>query len=303
MTNSCDIKNLLIVKEFISTLPNADDVLNINDIETELLKLKDKKSEVSSKPATPSKEPIVEEEEEGETWEDGGSLAEAGLESFGISIDKENTVAFAIALRSLFDKPLSNIKVVKNIPDDFKNPVIIDTTEGRANIEGDKIVWTIDKEMNEERTKKIIRLLEYEIENKKEASDKEIIRIAGIRIDELDEFKELISKLPQESFDGNPEIAKMATETINKFDNPTLYDLLNSLKFDIKTARKVGKYLVEKKMIESLSRIEGSAPSETSSKSRPVEIYCEECRTILTDRENPKFCPLCGSTNLSEKTI
>ena len=34
-----DIKNLLIVKEFISTLPNADDVLNINDIEKELLKL------------------------------------------------------------------------------------------------------------------------------------------------------------------------------------------------------------------------------------------------------------------------
>ena len=159
------------------------------------------------------------------------------------------------------------------------------------------------EEMNEELTKKIVRLLEYEIENKKEASDKEIIRIAGIGIDELDEFKELTSELPQESFDGNPEIVKMATETINKFDNPTLYDLLNSLKFDIKTARKIGKYLVEKKMIESLSRIEGSVPSETSLKSRPVEIYCEECRTVLTDRENPKFCPLCGSSNLSEKTI
>jgi len=46
------------------------------------------------------------------------------------------------------------------------------------------------EEMNEELTKKIVRLLEYEIENKKEASDKEIIRIAGIGIDELDEFKE-----------------------------------------------------------------------------------------------------------------
>ena len=159
------------------------------------------------------------------------------------------------------------------------------------------------EEKNEEQTKKIIRLLEYEIENKKEASDKEIIRIAGIGIDELDEFKELISELPQESFDGNEEIDKMATETINKFDNPTLYDLLTSLKFDIKTARKVGKYLVEKRMIENLSRIEGSTPSETSSISRPVEIYCEECRTVLTDRENPKFCPLCGSSNLSEKTI
>ena len=146
-----DIKNLLLVKEFISTLPNADDVLNINDIEKELLKLKDKKSEVSDKPKAPPKEPEVEEEEEEEeeeeleTWGDGGTLVETGLESFGISIDKENIVYFAIALRSLFDKPVSNIKVVKNIPDDFTNPVIRDTSEGRAEIEGSKIIWTIDK--------------------------------------------------------------------------------------------------------------------------------------------------------------
>ena len=45
----------------------------------------------------------------------------------------------------MFDKPVSNIKVVKNILDDFTNPVIVDTTEGRANIEGNQIVWTIDK--------------------------------------------------------------------------------------------------------------------------------------------------------------
>ena len=151
-----DIKNLLLVKEFINTNPNADDVLNINDIEKELLKLKDKKSGVSSKPAKPAKpakppkEPEAEEEEEeeeitGETWGDGGTLVEAGLESFGISIDKENVVHFAIVLRSMFDKPVSNIKVVKNILDDFTNPVIVDTTEGRANIEGNQIVWTIDK--------------------------------------------------------------------------------------------------------------------------------------------------------------
>ncbi len=149
-----DIKNLLLVKEFISTLPNADDVLNINDIEKELLKSKDKTSEVSSKP--PSKPKFDEEEDEdeeeeeeleaeGETWGDGGTLVETGLESFGISIDKDNAVTFAIAIRSLFDKPVTNIKVVKNIPDDYTNPVVTDTTEGRAEIEGNKIIWTIDK--------------------------------------------------------------------------------------------------------------------------------------------------------------
>ena len=144
-----DIKNLLLVKEFISTLPNADDVLNINDIEKELLKTKDKTGEVSSKPPTiPKLEDEEEEEEEeleGETWGDGGTLVETGLESFGISIDKDNVVTFAIAIRSLFDKPVSNIKVVKNIPDDYSNPVIKDTTEGRAEIQGNQITWTIDK--------------------------------------------------------------------------------------------------------------------------------------------------------------
>ncbi|MFX0022693.1 MAG: hypothetical protein ACFE9S_10225 [Candidatus Hermodarchaeota archaeon] len=147
-----DIKNLLIVKEFISTLPNADDVLNINDIEKELLKLKDKTSGVSSKPPSEPKAEEEEEEEEeeelemeGETWGDGGTLVETGLESFGISIDRDNVVAFAIGMRSMFDKPVSNIKVVKNIPNDFTNPIIKDTTEGRAEIEGNKIIWTIDK--------------------------------------------------------------------------------------------------------------------------------------------------------------
>ena len=148
-----DIKNLLLVKEFICTLPDADSVLNINDIEMELLKLKDKTGEASSKSPNTVKPAVVEEEEEeeeeedeeGETWEDGGTSVESGLESFGISIDKENVVTFAIALRSMFDKPISNIKVVKSITDDFSNPTIRDTSEGRAEIEGNTIVWTIDK--------------------------------------------------------------------------------------------------------------------------------------------------------------
>ncbi len=154
-----DIKNLLLVKEFISTLPNADDILNINDIETELLKLKEKTGKSSSsKPPTTKKQPVVkeveeekeeeekdEDEDEGDTWGDGGIAAESGLESFGISIDRENVVTFAIALRSMFDKPISNVKVVKNITDDFTNPEIQDTSEGRANIEGSQIIWTIEK--------------------------------------------------------------------------------------------------------------------------------------------------------------
>ena len=145
-----EVKNLLLVKEYISTLTNADDILNIHDIENNLLNLK----EVTSKPSKMASKPKLvkateyeeeeEEEEEGETWEDGGTSAESGLETYGISIDKENTVTFAIAVRSEFDKNVSNIKVVKSIPDDFTNPVIRDTSVGKAEIEGNKVIWTID---------------------------------------------------------------------------------------------------------------------------------------------------------------
>jgi hypothetical protein len=149
-----EVKNLFLVKEFISTLTDADAVLNINDIESEILKLKDKSGKVNSKAPKATSTPVdeddkeeeeEEEDEEGETWEDGGTVAASGLETFGISIDRENTLTFAIALRNNFDRPVSNIKVVKTIPDEFTNPVIRDTTEGRAEISGDQIIWTIDK--------------------------------------------------------------------------------------------------------------------------------------------------------------
>jgi len=146
-----EIKNLLLVQEYVNTLPEADNVLNLRDIETNLLKARDKTSKAGAK----VKERVApveeeEEEEEDETLEDGGTASdEFSLQAFGISIDKENTVTFAIAMRNLFAKAITNVKVVKNIPKDFSNPVIRDTTEGRAEVEGNKIVWNIEKLMPE----------------------------------------------------------------------------------------------------------------------------------------------------------
>ncbi|MBY9013428.1 MAG: hypothetical protein KGD70_13720, partial [Candidatus Lokiarchaeota archaeon] len=151
-----EIKNLLLVQEYVNTLPDADGVLNIRDIETNLLQAKDKTSKAGAKvkervaPVKAEKEE-EEEEEEDDSFEDGGTSSdEFSLQSFGISIDKENTVTFAIAMRSLFEKPIKNVKVVKNIPRDFSNPVIRDTSVGRADVEGKKVVWNIEKLMPEQ---------------------------------------------------------------------------------------------------------------------------------------------------------
>ena len=151
-----EIKNLLLVQEYVNTLPDADGVLNIRDIETNLLQAKDKTSKAGAKikervaPVKAEKEE-EEEEEEDDSFEDGGTSSDDfSLQSFGISIDKENTVTFAIAMRSLFEKPIKNVKVVKNIPRDFSNPVIRDTSVGRADVEGKKVVWNIEKLMPEQ---------------------------------------------------------------------------------------------------------------------------------------------------------
>jgi len=148
-----EIKNLLLVKEYVNTLPEADNVLNIRDIESDILKAKDKTSKAGTKikeKSTYVEEEEEEEEEEEDSMEDGGSAAdEFSLQAFGISIDKENTVTFAIAMRSLFEKPIKNVRVTKNIPGDFSNPVVKDTSVGRADVEGKKIVWNIEKLMPE----------------------------------------------------------------------------------------------------------------------------------------------------------
>ncbi|TFG14236.1 MAG: hypothetical protein EU531_09230 [Promethearchaeota archaeon] len=154
-----EAKNLLLIKEYVNTLPDADNVLNLRDIETDLLRSKDKTSSVGKSVKERKFEETNEyndldedEEEEDEEEEDEDFMADGGvdaddysLQSFGISIDKENIVTFAIALRNLYDKPIANVKVVKTIPEDFSDPVIGETTEGRGEVEGNKIIWTIDK--------------------------------------------------------------------------------------------------------------------------------------------------------------
>jgi len=154
-----EVPNLILVKEYVNTLPNADDVLNSRDIENDLLKLKDKTSKVGSKVKNHEEEKEVvevkeedeeEEEEDDDTYSDGGT-SDLTLESFGISIDKENVVWFAIGLRSMYEKAITNVKVVKELPYEFKDSMIRSTSVGSADVEGDKVVWKIER-LEPERT-------------------------------------------------------------------------------------------------------------------------------------------------------
>jgi len=245
-----EIKNLLLVKEYINTNPNADDILNPKDIEGDLLKLKQKVSDIevetiekkeeriekteeekievkndsdiedsidyterkeedyeegiSSDFETPyesikrseeessteledldknleffeedeekkdfeqwsiqelreycednlidipddaTKEEILEKirEAEEEMLEGGIESEEYSLESYGISINKSNEVTFVIALQSLYEKEILNVKIEKIIPSEFKNINIKSSSLGNATIEENKIIWRFDR--------------------------------------------------------------------------------------------------------------------------------------------------------------
>ncbi len=132
-----EAKNLLLVKEYINTLSNAEDILNTRDIEADLLKIEGHSTSTSS----------IEKDDDEEEYEGGIDT----LESYGISIDKENTVTYAIAMHSLFEKPIKNVKVTKTVPGEFSKVTIKNTTAGRAERSGGEVVWTIDK-MNSKTT-------------------------------------------------------------------------------------------------------------------------------------------------------
>ena len=121
-----EAQNLLLIKEYVSSMSDADSILNQRDIETDLLKLKG-------------------EEEESDTDEEYDVASEDSLESFGISINKVNPITFAIGVHSLFEKPVSEVVVTKNIPGEFENIRVGKSSIGRANQEGDQIIWTIDE--------------------------------------------------------------------------------------------------------------------------------------------------------------
>ena len=245
-----EIKNLLLVKEYINTNPNADDILNYKDIEEDLLKLKQMASdievetiekeeeetlEISEEEATEykdeedlresseikeidedefeedssgdfdaksdsisgskenndeledldrdvefleedeekkdfeewsieelqeycddnlidipddaTKEEILEKikEAEEEMLEGGIDNEEYTLESYGISINKTNEITIVIAIHSLYEKELLDVKIEKNIPSEFKNTDIKSSSLGKATIEGEKIIWSLDR--------------------------------------------------------------------------------------------------------------------------------------------------------------
>lgn len=114
-------KNLLMIKEYINTLSDAEDILSESAIEEDLLSLRDQE---------------VEDDEETERM---------NLESFGIAINQLNEVTFGIAVYNLFEKPIKSLEIIKEIPSEFDNINIADYSHGDVERDGNEVTWTIEE--------------------------------------------------------------------------------------------------------------------------------------------------------------
>jgi len=145
-----------------------------------------------------------------------------------------------------------------------------------------------------EMTQKLIEILEFEIKNGDLPSKKEMIRELNLHIDEIEKYQNILNEFPYNEFSEDQDIKNKATDAIKEFEN-----LLKDLNFDIITASKVLNYLKTEKLIDEVYRIPNN---ETTLSIQPKdkdiknnEYICSNCGIPLRDRENPDYCPYCGS--------
>lgn len=175
----------LLAKEFVSTLPEAYEKWNISELEKELLKGKSKKEGEEVQPPKP---------------EEGGK-EKLPLESFGIAIKKVNKMQFLIAVRSVFEKPIKEVKIVKNISSAFQNLNVVDTSSGETKLEKEQLTWTIE-ELAPETTAFVKVAAEIQVETK------DPVKTGTIEI----------TYKAASSFTGELSVDKFDAYTRNKFD-------------------------------------------------------------------------------------
>ncbi|MFX1256637.1 MAG: hypothetical protein ACFFAN_02170 [Promethearchaeota archaeon] len=110
-----ETKNFLLVKEYINNFPEANNILNLNDIDLDLNKR------------------IINKEDD-----------IYRIENYDCLYERNNTITFVLVLKNMHERSIRNIKLVKIISNKFENLIIRDTTWGLVELIENKIIWTID---------------------------------------------------------------------------------------------------------------------------------------------------------------
>ncbi len=113
-------KNQLLIKEYINSSLNANKILNLKDVARDLNELRQEKVAIENR--------------------------ENLLESFGIAIDQDNTIFFAIVIKNISDTPIKAINITKQFPELFSNISIISNSAGKVNLnDNDEIIWKVEE--------------------------------------------------------------------------------------------------------------------------------------------------------------
>ena len=109
-----------------------------------------------------------------------------------------------------------------------------------------------------------------------------MVKELKVEINKTDYYHNLINKSMSFRKSDIEELNSLGRKIIEKFKNPTLYDLIVSLKLNLKTAKQVSKFLKNQKMIKKLPLIpvKSLIISSDSDISQIEEILIK--RSILT---------------------
>ncbi|MHA1933318.1 MAG: tetratricopeptide repeat protein, partial [Promethearchaeota archaeon] len=116
------------------------------------------------------------------------------------------------------------------------------------------------------------QILEYEYKNRRDLAPKKwvetvnsyLIEELNIGIKEVRYYHNLISKPIDYKKNEIKELNRLGEEILEKLSNPTLYDLVVKLKFNLETAKKVGQFLKKHKKIDEFLTIPAESPVVSS---------------------------------------
>lgn len=106
-------------------------------------------------------------------------------------------------------------------------------------------------------------ILKFEYDHQREMTKSEMINILHFTIDELIYYLNKIDSTIEYEAENIPQLKVEVEKVIEKFNRPTLYDLLINLGYDFVAAKKIGHYMVDSGLIEEFPRvpkIKGSEP-------------------------------------------
>ena len=113
----------------------------------------------------------------------------------------------------------------------------------------------VQKWRAEIKNSKIIGILQYEMENQREISKSELVGVFGYQDSKAEKILKKLTIPINYRSDEIPELKEKVERVIQNLQNPTIYDIMNSLRYDLKTTKKVRKYLIDEKLVTSIPRV------------------------------------------------